>query len=100
MLQYFTKNRAILSKNWGQKKNCQNPFPAILRLKKFFLKVLWPELFLQLPLLASTTKINGFTKYPPYFFEEAMSIEFFLKILVVGPLPRPLTLKGIWAPQL
>ena len=43
LLQYFPKNRAILvQKLWGEKR-CQNPFLAILRLKKIQKKKFrWP----------------------------------------------------------
>ena len=48
----FSKNEAVLVQVLGAKKNCQNPFPAILRIKKR--KNSWllrEELFLRLPLL-------------------------------------------------
>ena len=41
LLHYFPKSRAILVLNLGEEKKCQNPFPAIWRLKKIK-KVLWP----------------------------------------------------------
>ena len=43
LLKYFPKNRAILvQKLWGEK-SCQNPFSAILRLKKNLKKKFrWP----------------------------------------------------------
>ena len=34
LLQYFPKNKAILVQKFGAEKNCQNPLPAILWLKK------------------------------------------------------------------
>ena len=56
LLQYLAKNMALLVQNFWEKKDCQNPFSAILRQKSLSGRTSNGGTFFRLPLQSKISK--------------------------------------------
>ena len=83
LLQYLQqqKNRLFWSKNWMEKKNCQNPFPTILIAKKKFRLPLSSRGMGVRPYDGTAVKKITFFRRFPYLKHKAFS-QYFLDNLV------------------